>query len=424
MAWNEVLLEDEFSVGFAVESDVNTPGSSWVWIDAEMPQVSFDAAQTDAKRSMRSRGAATRIFSGRVWPKIAIRFPVVGQLVGYDPESDTPGLKAANAFLDVLGGNASLGYQASSVSPSDANTITCSTSIPKIGCLVAALESDGSVAAKGIVKSLSGGGPWTTELFDDLGVAPGASTARLPSYTIYPSNTAPASVTIRVTGTHSDMERRFIGCVMNKASFAFDGDWRLYCTVELTAYGGEMPKGELPGSGGGIQAITDCLALEPLVERGGARWVLGSNIFSDLSDGTLDPDGSPDIRDVTWGWEFPHYVATKPGGRQGVYEVLMRSPMIDVGFSVPDISDYEVDAGHFAEEAWRNLTDFSLSGYLGDTPGKLLSVNFPRLMPTSYPEVTFVEGARHRKVSARCTHYDGDGASTDAGNAAHRLSVA
>lgn len=424
MAWNEVLLDGEFSVGFAPQSDINTAGSSWTWIDSEMPQVSFDAAQTDVKRSMRARGAATRIFTGRVWPRIAIRFPVVGQLAAYAFATDTPGLKGANGLLDFLGGNAALGYQATSISPSDGNTITVATSIPKYGCLVAGREASGAVNAMGFVKTITGSGPWTTDLFEDLKVAPGSSIARLPSYNFFPGTTAPSPLTLRVTGENAAMERRFIGCVLSKASFSFDSDWRLYCSVEFIAYGGEMPKSELSGSGGGIQTVADCLALEPLVQRGGARWVLASNVLTTLADGTVDANGSPDIRDVTWDWDIPHYVAQMPTGRQGVKEVLTRSPTISASFSVPDISDYEVTAGQFAEEAWRNLTDFSLSGYIGDTPGQIFAVNLPRLIPTAYPEVSFVDGARHRKVSGRCGVYAGDTASTDAGNKSARFALA
>lgn len=416
MAWSEVLLDGEFSVGFAPQSDIDTSGSSWTWIDCEMPQVSFDAAQVETKRSLRSRGSATRVFSGRVWPRIAIKFPVCGQLSSYAFASDTPGLKGQNGLLDFLGGTAALAYQASCISSSDGNTITVATSIPKYGCLVAGRESTGTVSAMGFVKGISGSGPWTTELFEDLKAQPGSSIARIPSYNFWPGTTAPSPLTIRVTGESAAMERRFLGCMLSKASFSYDSDWRLYCTVELVSYGGELPKAELSGSGGGIQTVTDCLALEPLVARGGARFVLGSNVFTGFNDGTVDANGSPDIRDLTWEWDIPHHPVIYPVGRQGVKEVLMRSPTISASFSVPDISDYEVTAGQFAEEAWRNLSDFSLCGYMGDTPGQIFAFRLPRLTPTAYPEVVFVDGARHRRINARATHYSGDTASTDGGN--------
>lgn len=424
MAWSEVLLDGEFSVGFAPQStDINTTGSSWTWIDCEMPQVTLDAAQTDTKRAMRARGAATRPFTGRVWPRIAIRFPVVGQLAAYAFASDTPGLKGANGLLDFLGGTAAMAYQTSCISPSDGNTITIATSIPKYGCLIAGRESSGAVNAMGFAKTWTGSGPWTTDLFEDLKVAPGSSIARIPTYNFWPGTTAPTPITIRVTGESAAMERRFIGCVLSKASFSFDADWRLYCNTEFIAYGGELPKAELSGSGGGIQTIAECLALEPLVQRGGARWVLGSNVFTGLSDGTVDANGSPDIRDVTWDWDIPHYPVHMPTGRQGVKEVLTRSPIISAAFSVPDISDYEVTLGQFAEEAWRNLSDFSLSGYIGDAPGQIFALNLPRLAPTAYPEVVFVDGARHRRVQGKCMYYSGDGASTDGGNKPARFAL-
>lgn len=423
MAWSEILLDQEFSVGFAPQADINTTGSSWTWIDCEMPQVSFDAAQTDTKRSMRARGAATRILTGRVWPRVAIRFPVVGQLAAYAFASDTPGLKGANGLLDFLGGTSAMTYQANGINPTDGNTISVVTTTSKYGCLIAARESAGTVSAMGFAKNITGAGPYPTDLFEDLKAQPGASTARIPTYNFYPGTTAPSSLTLRITGESSAMERRFFGCVLSKASFSFDADWRLYCTAEFIAYGGECPKSELSGSGGGIQTVAECLALEPLVSRGGARWVVGSNVITSLADGTVDANGSADIRDVAWEWDIPHYVALMPTGRQGVKEVITRSPVISASFSVPDISDYEVTAGQFAEEAWRNLTEFSLSGYLGDTPGQIFALNLPRLIPTAYPEVVFVDGGRHRKVSGKCGHYTGDTASTDGGNKPARFAL-
>lgn len=422
MSWSEILLDGEFTVAFAPQADINTAGSVWTWIDCEMPQVSFDAAQTDTKRSLRSRGAATKNLTGRVWPRVSVRFPLVGQLATYAYASDTPGLKGANGLLNFLGGTAAMAYQAAGLSPTDGNTVSCLTTTGKYGCLIAGREASGAVNAMGFAKNINGVGPFTTDLFEDLKAQPGSSINRLATYTFFPSSTQPSPLTLRITGEHASQEKRYLGCMLSKATITFDADWRPYCTAEYIAYGGEV-RGTSGGLFAGSGSVEECLAIEPLVERGGARFVVGSNVFATLADGTVDADGTCDIRDIEITWDIPHYVATKPPGTQGVKEVLMRSPTISAAFTLPDISDFEVSGAHFAEEAWRNLTEVSFSMYLGDTPGRLFAANLPRLLINQFPEVVMVDGARHRRIQGKCGHYSGDTASTDAGNKVARFAV-
>ena len=226
-------------------------------------------------------------------------------------------------------------------------------------------------------------------------------------------------ITLRITGEHANQEKRYVGSVLSKASFSFDADWRLYCNAEFTVYGGEER-----GTSGGLQAVTECLPLEPLVARGGARFVIGSNVIATLADGTVDADGTCDVRDFEWSWEFPHRVARKPTGTEGVKEVIVRSPTQSVSFALPDITDYEVSSAHMGEAAWRNLTELSVSLYMGDTPGQIFSANIPRMIPTAFPEVVMIDGGRFRRFSGEAGAYTSDGASTDAGNKSGRYSWA
>lgn len=426
MSWAEVLDEESFSVGLAPQADINTVGTVWTWIDCEMPQVSYDAAQTDTRRSARSRGSATKRLTGRVWPKLAIRFPVCGQqaLQGATPayaySTDTPALKAANLLLGGLGGSFALAYAAADITTTDANTLSLAT-VAKMGALVAALEASGAVNAMGFAKSIGTVGPYATNLREDLKVASGASVKRLPTLNLYPSATALTAYTVRVCGEHVDMERKYLGCVPTKASFTFDADWRLYATVELIAYGGE-PVVRTTG-GGGLQTVTETLALEPLVARGGARFVLGANVFTTLNDATADADGTADIRDVELTWDIPHYVARKPTGVEGVSQIIARPPLISASFSVPDISDFQVGTEHFAEAAWRAQTAVSLSCYMGDTPGQILAWSIPGGIVANFPELVVVEGVRHRRVTLQAYDYTGDAAATDGGNKVHNFAL-
>ncbi len=423
MAWAEVLEEDVFSVGVGAQADVNTPAVSYVWIDCEMPQVSHDAAQNDTKRSRRSRGAATPRLSGRVWPRLAIKFPVCGQLAAYAYASDSPGFVAANLLLSgALGGSTALAYQAAGVSPTDGNTVSLITSQGKLGALMAAIESGDAVNAMGFIKSIGSGGPYATNLREDMKAQPGTNVKRAPTLTVYPGATAPPAWTIRVTGEHADMERLYYGCVLTKAPFVFDADWRRPCPAELIAYGGEPSVRDT--ATGGLQTITETLALEPLVLRGGARYVLGSNIFTGFNDGTVDADGTCDIRNVELSWTIPHYVVPCPTGIEGVSEIVGKSPIIAASFSVPDISDFQTSADeHFAEAAWRDKTAVSLSCYLGDTPGRLLAWSIPAGLVPSFPETINEDGVRHRRVTLEAGHNAGDEAVTEGGNKIHNFSL-
>lgn len=418
MSWSDIFDTESFSVGIGEESALGTEQSSLEWIDCEFIGVTYDAGQTDAKRSRRSRGAGTRRLSGRVWPRLAIRFPLHGQASGYAYGSSTPAFGGAMRLLNRLGGTAALAYQAAGITPSTGNAVTTVTSPSKAGCLLAARDtSDGLVRGMGFAKAAVTG---ACSLFEDMAAQPGAGSGRLASLTIFPSSTQPASLTVRTTGESANQDRRYLGCVVSKIVLEPpDRDGRLYGRAELIAYGGELRQ-----TSGGLQAVTEYLPLEPALARGGARVVLGSNVFTTLNDATVDPDGSCDVRDIELTIDIPHYVAPCPARAQGVASVTALSPMIAATFTVPDIPDFEVSSEQFAEKAWRDLTDCSLSVYMGDTPGQIFAWNIPRGIPTVFPEPVIVDRVLHRRIGLEAGNYTGDSASTDAGNKVLREAVA
>lgn len=420
MAWQEVLRVDDFSVGLAVQSDVNTVGSSWTWIDCLMPQLSYDAAQTDVKRARRQRGAGTKPMTGRVWPKLSIKFPAVGQLAAYAFASDTPAFGGPNLLIDYWGGSSVVAYQASGINSTDGNTMSVLTSIPKYGSLLAAREaSDGAVRAMGWPKTITGTGPWAADLFEDMAALPTNGSARIPSVTKYPVFGSFSPLSVRVCGEHANQEKLYLGWYPTSFVLDFDEAWRPWWTAEGVCYGGETR-----GTSGGLQSITEYLALEPLVERGGARFVLGSNVFTSFNDASVDVDGTCDLRDFQFRVDIPHSVARKPKGKQGVKEVLLGSPTISASFTVPDISDFELSGEHFQEKAWRDLGETSVTFYLGDTPGRIMAGRISRGNAKAWPEPVFVDDVRHRRITVEAGPYSGDTASTDAGNKVAVLSLA
>lgn len=417
MAFNEILDEEAYSIGIAPETDINTVGTVWTGIEFVSCSVSYEAAQVDTKRSRRSRGAATKVLTGKVWPRISLRFPEVGQLAAYAYASDTPDFQAAMKLLDCLGGSSAIAYQASGMSPTDGNTVSLITTTGKVGCLVGGRESTGLVTAKGFVQSLSGAGPFAATLFEDLPAQPGTTIGRIPTVTKYPSTMAPTSYSLRICGEHASKEYRFLGCYLTKAKRSYDADWRPYWDVELISYGGEID-----ATSGGLLAVTETLTIEPLIARGGSRFVLASNLFTGFNDAAVDVDGTCDVRNVELNFDIAHQPSLCPTGRQGVKEVRCRQPDIQVSFAVPDISDFHVSSIPFGRTAWEEQGEVSFSCYQGDTPGRINCWNMPRGLIRGYPSPLFIEGGRYLQMTIAAGDYTGDGASTDAGNKVFRWS--
>ncbi len=417
MALTDIFDTEVFSVGIGVQSDLVTEQTSLEWIDCEYASVTRDAGQTDTKRSRRARGAGTSRLTGRVLHRLTLRFPLHGQVSTFAYASDSPAWAGAMRLLNFLGGSSALTYQAAGITPGDGNTVTTVTSASKAGCLLAARNtSDGLVHGMGFAKSAAIG---SVDLFEDMAAVPGAGSGRLASLTLYPSSTAVPHLTIRVTGESAQQDYRYIGATLSKAVIKPDQDDRLYATCDFIVYAGESRQ-----TSGGLQTVTEYLRLEPALQRGGARVVLASNVFTTLADGTADPDGTCDVRDLELTIEIPHYVSRCPTAPQGVNAVVARSPIITASFTVPEIPDFQTSSEQFAEKAWRDITQASLSCYMGDTPGQIFAWNMPRGNVTVFPENVVVDGILHRRVSLEAGYYSGDAASTDAGNKAFRMALA
>lgn len=409
MPWNEILAEGEFSFAFAPQTtDLTTAGSSWVWCDVEMPQITPEAVQTDTRRSLSQRGESTPVLAGREWWRISVKFPEQGQLAAYDPTSDTPGLQGAMGLLNFFGGSAALSYQAAGVDPVDGNTVTLTTSTGKLGCLVAALESGGTVDAMGFVKSQTGAGPWTATLFEDLKAEPGAGTARLPTLTLYPGTDAFVPLTLRLVGEDASQDYRYVGCIPASATRTYDNDRPMW-EVQFVCYAGEVR-----GTSGGLQDHAAVLMNDNILGNG--RHVVASNVFAALDDGTVD-NGTCNVRNLALSFELPHRISYCPTAVQGVGAVKIGSPVISASFAVPEISDFEdTDDEQFAVSAWRAGTRVSLTCYEGDRPGVLHAWALRGATVRSRPTPTFIDGVLHQQVEVGASAYTGDGASTDAGN--------
>lgn len=429
MSWTEIFSEGRFSVGIASQSDIVTAGASWVWVDCEMPQVTYRPMQLDTARSSQSRGSRSAPLPGAVLPVLSIKFPVPAQPSDYDLTADTPaplGLLEP-ALAPLTASPATIAYQLNGVSPSDANTVTLNTSSGSMGALLAFATGGTGAAHTGWISSLTGGGPYTAGLFEDLGVAPTANDERLPTATYYP-DTSPTmqSWTLRVVGESAQQDRRYIGFIPESVTFAIEDD-RLVCTIQGPCYGGE----DLSNSSGGLQPLDDIQTLDAVT--GAARYTLASQtatasnkvvIGEDLNDGTADPNGSCGLADVSWSIAYKHHAVTAPSQTLGVYDVVIAAVDVTATVAVPVISDYEAASkDNVLTWAWENRSAVSLCCYYGTRAGRLFAQRLPAGKVQAYPERTMINGVEHWKATLRAGHWDGDGSSSGAGQKPYTVAV-
>lgn len=409
MSWSEVFDEGQFSVLIAAQSDAATPATSgWESVDCDMPQFSPEVAQTDTRRSRSQRGASTPVLAGREWFRLSIRFPEPGQLAAYDHTSDTPAPQGLmRIILDAFGGSSALAYQPNGVDPVDGNTVDLVTSTGKLGCLMAA-ESAGLVAAMGFIKDLSGAGPFAADLFEDMRSEPTHPSNRCPTVTYYPAPAAPTYWTIRVTGEDASQDHRFATCVLQSASRSYEND-RAFWDITLVSYGGRIRE-----TSGGIVYPAPVKLHDNILGNG--RHVVAANVFTTHNDGTVD-NGTCNVRNLTLSLEWPHRISYCPTAAQGVGAVMLGSPTVAASFAVPELDDFEDGAGeHFAVAAWRAGSAVSLTCYEGDAPGVLTAWAIRAGTVRGYPSDQFIDGVLHRQVEIHAGVYEGDAASTDAGN--------
>jgi hypothetical protein len=409
MGWGTIFEDTQFSVGIAPQgSDVNTAGSSWVWFECEMPQVSYDAVQYDAARSVSSYGAGSEPLAGREWPRLALKFPVPGQAADWlaGDTATWAGIMDMLSWGQASTTTADLAGEFT-LAGSDANTVVCDTDAPDIGCLLA-ISSSGAVVT-GWVESVA---TLTATLWEDLPAMFADQADRLATLTVYPagaSATSPSSTpawTIRVVGEDASQDRRYVGCVPASVEYTVEND-RLMASVEVVAYGGEVIE-----SSGGLVALTGSLDMEPALGRGGARYTFASNLITSLDDGTADPDGTCDIRDLTLRYEMPHHIVMCPAETQGVNAVVARAPMITATFALPNIDTYEYPAdgaeGHILVGAWRNKARLRLAAYFGNEPGKLFAWRIASGYVTGRPERAFIDGVEFIRATVRAGSNAGD----------------
>lgn len=454
MAWETIFRVDRFSAQIAPQTvDLLThAGSGFVVVDCDLPQVSYEAIQSDTKRSRQRTGTKQAPFPGRVLPKLAIKWPVPGQRATYAPASAGPILAGLNMLFGVLdssaGANCTNTYQTVcfEATGSDANTWLNKTSTPLMGSFLVFggtnLVTDG--ATGGFVTALEGGGPYTATLFEDCGVVPADDDKRLPSITLFPDGEFECKGwSVEIIGeavSGGDAQKwKYTGFVPESLAFTVEDDV-LWCTATGPCYGGE----EITDDADGLAALDDILALDSVINTSdidlGTRYVLGSQTAnwdstspydgtpsSSLDDGTADPDGNCDLRNVAWTYTIQHHALSQPSAICGVGAVTVASAEPTITVAAPAVDEYHVDTDeHLFLDLWKKRHTVSFSCYYGGRPGRMLAFNWPALRAMKRPEKIEIDGIWYWQIELDPTapYTVADGTDSNAGNKAWRIGVA
>lgn len=430
--WQSVFRTDRFSVGIKRQTSslIVAETSGFTQVDCLLPQVTYQAVQSAPVRSRAKSGTRSAPKPGRRMPRLSMKFPLNGRLGSYVFSAGTPTLAGMLQMFQYGEDSApvSVSHQATcyEATSSDANTVINKTSTPKMGALVGFRNSDSEDCTYGWVTALSGGGPFTATLFEDLGVQPIDDDPRIPTLTYIPEGELETfGWTVRVTGESTEQDRRYIGFVPETFSITIEDD-ALYGTFTGPCYGGETEDDPL----GGLIALTSILRMDSV--RDTARYVLGSQSlyagapFDALDDGTLDPDGTCDIRNVAWNFTMPHHPLTGPGPC-GVVACTVGTPDVTATVAVPRIQEYLVGnpERNILIEAWENESKIALNCYFGNRVGKILALSMPAGEPVKEPEPIEIDGVEYWQVDLMPgTPYQApDGSDSDAGNAGWKLAV-
>jgi hypothetical protein len=418
MSIQSVLRENAYEFALADQADLATEGSSWIWHDAS--NVSVDEIVVEAKPNgpIRSRGGSVHPYLGRRWWAIKFRVPAHGQVAAYAHASSTPAFGGGMLpLLAALGGangdTNAIAYAAADVSPVDGNTVDCATTpgATSPGSLLA-FGAAGVVTGMGWVEAVTHPStPYVVQFREDLGAVPGSGVLRYPTCSAIVVKDTPWYFTARLVGEDTDQDYRFLGGVPSAVHLKLDAD-RWWLDYEMICYGGT----NFAGADGGLdRAHTSYLALEPMLGRGGARVTLGGNVISAMDDGTADPSGSDDVRDLGFDIEIPHDPILNPSGPEGVSDVRVLTPNIMANLWIPRTSAYQVSAVDIVETARQNRTPLALNVYQGDTAGRLFALGMPAGRVVS-AKPAYNNGTWGTAVGLAAGLYDGDGASTGAGN--------
>lgn len=414
MAWESVFRTERFSVGISAHgTDLVTEeavGSSG-WTVAEMPQVTYQAIQSSVPRSSQSSGSRRGPKPGRVVPRLALKLEWRNVPSTYDYTSsniDTAIAAPVQLLLALTSASINVARQATCIEAtgSDGNTLVIKSSAAKIGCLLAARDPSDGLVNMGFIESeagdFDGAAPFTATLFEDLGAVVEDDAYRVPTANYCPGGEfATKGWTVRINGESVNQDRRYIGFVPDKLEFMVEDDV-LKCVAEGPCYGGE----DRTNAAGGLQSITSAIEFDAI--RSSSRYVFASQVFTSLDDGTVDPYGSHDIRNLVWQFTIPHHPIENPAAIHGVSAVTLGSAELRCTFAVPDTPDYEQNDINVLVDAWERQVALSMSAYYGNAVGKLLAIQITAGKVESYPEIVVIDGVEYRQATLLADHRTGE----------------
>jgi|GEM_PF-3557809 len=418
MASTDLLFLEpgNFSIGFRLQDNLTTQAatgasSDWEWMDAIVtgpPTWTYEEG-TDPKSSGQ-RGAKARKSVGRkvgTWP---FRLEMPGQLMAYDPTSDSvEAVGAWKLLFGGLGGSAASTYDAAEVasSGSAANVIEVTDAIAKMGTAWA-VGTAGAVRSIGFVESQDG---TTVQLAFDMRAVPVSGDSLYSMLAAWPEKADAEAYTFRLCGDYASADYRYIGCVISECLLAWDNAGRCYGDFTVTIYAGEDK-----GTDGGIRTVSGPYdQIDEYSGHGNAHLVIAQTVRTALDDGTAE-SGVCGTQNHSLKLTFPHRTVTCPGADERVGAVSIKAPDIMASFDVDGSPDWDdVDGENLFKKLHRSQEIVPYAMTVGAAPGRCLGVHIPGGLVSSCQEKT-IDGALGYAVEIVPGQHTGSGASTDAGN--------
>ena len=411
---------DVFSVGFGDQTVYDTAVAITDIMETTLFDVSFAREINDLPLARTADfEEPQRVVGSKHGGTISFQAPMTSQAEGFDPTAGVPVI--TNPLLKLIkdffgSSHVDPDYNNTIVAGSDGNTWVVDsgeTFLP--GQAYATVGADPFVShSAGFIKSVS---TVTGQLFEDAGDNPTVDDTVDPMLTFYNGTTVaqPTPRTFAMYGDGAAQLCKFVGCMPQQLQISMTAG-----QVPMATFTYVFTDYEYATSGGGLQAVTNYQRLAPIM--GDER---GRVFINGTSTGTADPDGTCGLTDLQLTIDCELTPIPCHAGAQGYSDSIVRRRVATVTGSVPWTNDltpaFVSGTDNIFNNALTNGTTISLSMQTGANSGKLMQFLIPAAIVKAQSSQVDQNGLQGFDFTLGVGSYDGDGASTNAGDSDIRL---
>ena len=351
---------------------------------------------------------------------ISFQAPLTSQASGFDPTAGVP--TSNNPILKLIKDFFGNEY----VDPDYDNTIAAAStaSLWKVsggetwvaGAPYAVIDGSGSFPLEtcGWVKTF---GTVNATMFEDTSAVPTSGKKVAPMLTFYNGTSVgqPTPRTFAMYGDASDLYCQFVGCMPQQLQISMSAG-----AVPMATFTYVFTDYAYATSGGGLQSVTNYQRLAPIMgDEKGRVFINGT------STGTANAEGTCGLTDLQITIDCELTPIPCHGGAQGYSDSIVRRRVATVTGSVPWTNDLTPAFVSGSDNIFNNAleagTTISLSVQTGANSGKLMQFLIPAAIVKAQSSQVDQNGLQGFDFTLGVGSYDGDGASTNAGDSDIRI---